>query len=182
MVADGLSGVPPDYSRRPAALGQSALDWELIDRSSTNGGADRLRATFARFDMVRIGHFRGFVAFWEIPASEPTASTVTGSRGWHRTIQLPPRGSVRVDHRRGPRPSRTRSQPAALLGYPGMRVAQFGFDEGERHRHSPSDNYPTDVVAIPAPMTTTRPSDGFGEKTKRHDRRRSIATSADFPR
>src|SRR6185436_12796219 len=32
-----------------------------------------MRSTFTSVDLVRIDHFRGFEAYWEIPASEPTA-------------------------------------------------------------------------------------------------------------
>ena len=69
-----VAGVPPDYF---AATGQRwgnpLYDWETHRSDLYQWWEDRLRATFARFDMVRIDHFRGFVAFWEIPASEPTA-------------------------------------------------------------------------------------------------------------
>ncbi len=69
-----VAGVPPDYF---AATGQRwgnpIYDWEGHRSDLYQWWGDRLRATFARFDMVRIDHFRGFVAYWEIPAAEPTA-------------------------------------------------------------------------------------------------------------
>ena len=37
------------------------------------GGVERLRAALAMVDMIRLDHFRGFEAYWEVPASEPTA-------------------------------------------------------------------------------------------------------------
>ena len=69
-----VAGVPPDYfSATGQRWGNPLYDWEARSQDLYQWWADRLRATFARFDMVRIDHFRGFVAYWEIPASQPTA-------------------------------------------------------------------------------------------------------------
>ena len=117
-----VAGVPPDYF---AATGQRwgnpLYDWEAHRSELYEWWADRLRATFARFDMVRIDHFRGFVAFWEIPASEPTAVNGHWVEGpGHRTVQRSPiEDRSDADHRRGPGDHHGRGhQPAAIPRVP----------------------------------------------------------------
>ena len=69
-----IAGVPPDYfSATGQRWGNPLYRW---DRMADNGyawWATRLQMCFTQADIVRIDHFRGFDAYWEIPASEPTA-------------------------------------------------------------------------------------------------------------
>jgi 4-alpha-glucanotransferase len=171
-----VAGVPPDYF---AATGQRwgnpLYDWEAHRTELYQWWADRLRATFARFDMVRIDHFRGFVAFWEIPASEPTAVnghwvdgpgielfTALQSRIGPMSIIAEDLGII-TDEVTNLRQS---------FGYPGMRVAQFGFDEEiDTAIHHP-DNYPTDVVAYTGTHDNDTTLGWFWGDNVRHDRRR----------
>lgn len=71
---DHVAGVPPDYFSEDGQLwGNPLYDWE---KHAANGYAwwvDRLRATAELADLVRIDHFRGFEAYWAIPASAETA-------------------------------------------------------------------------------------------------------------
>ncbi|RBP42519.1 4-alpha-glucanotransferase [Roseimicrobium gellanilyticum] len=69
-----VAGVPPDYF---AATGQRwgnpLYDWEKHQKTNFAWWKSRLRKTLSLVDIVRIDHFRGFAAYWEIPASEATA-------------------------------------------------------------------------------------------------------------
>ena len=70
-----VAGVPPDYfSATGPALGQSRLRlasaWK---RRASHGGSQRMKHNLLLFDFVRIDHFRGLVAYWEVPASHKTA-------------------------------------------------------------------------------------------------------------
>ena len=76
--ADGqptvVAGVPPDYFSETGQLwGNPLYRWEVHARDGYRWWMDRLRSTFSLFDIVRLDHFRGFVDYWEIPASEETA-------------------------------------------------------------------------------------------------------------
>ncbi|MBW7932848.1 MAG: 4-alpha-glucanotransferase [Gemmatimonadaceae bacterium] len=68
------AGVPPDYFSATGQLwGNPVYDWEELRRTGYEWWIRRLRAAFALFDVVRIDHFRGFEAYWEVPADATTA-------------------------------------------------------------------------------------------------------------
>lgn len=69
-----VTGVPPDYfSVTGQRWGNPHYDWEYLKRTKFSWWNDRLRSQLEMFDILRIDHFRGFEAAWEIPASEDTA-------------------------------------------------------------------------------------------------------------
>ncbi|MFN8379957.1 MAG: 4-alpha-glucanotransferase [Anaerolineae bacterium] len=69
-----IAGVPPDYfSATGQRWGNPLYRWDVMAQDDYAWWIKRLRQTLATVDMVRIDHFRGFEAYWEIPASEPTA-------------------------------------------------------------------------------------------------------------
>ena len=69
-----VSGVPPDYfSETGQRWGNPLYRWDVMAQRGYAWWIGRMRATLRAVDIVRIDHFRGFMAYWEIPASEPTA-------------------------------------------------------------------------------------------------------------
>jgi 4-alpha-glucanotransferase len=69
-----VAGVPPDYfSETGQRWGNPLYRWYEMGLNSYAWWTERLRMSFTQTDIVRIDHFRGFDAYWEIPASEPTA-------------------------------------------------------------------------------------------------------------
>ncbi len=69
-----VAGVPPDYFSSTGQLwGNPIYRWDEMERRGFNWWAERMRATLRMVDLVRIDHFRGFEAFWKVPASEDTA-------------------------------------------------------------------------------------------------------------
>lgn len=69
-----VAGVPPDYfSETGQRWGNPHYDWVQMQADGFNWWISRLNAQFVLFDMVRIDHFRGFEAYWSIPASSETA-------------------------------------------------------------------------------------------------------------
>ncbi|HEX5787567.1 MAG TPA: 4-alpha-glucanotransferase, partial [Woeseiaceae bacterium] len=73
---DFVAGVPPDYFSEDGQLwGNPLYDWA---KHASNGYAwwiKRLEASAAAADIVRIDHFRGFEAYWAVPAGAATART-----------------------------------------------------------------------------------------------------------
>ncbi len=69
-----VAGVPPDYF---AATGQRwgnpLYDWEIMERDGFSFWIERIQTQIVMFDMVRVDHFRGFEAYWEIPSEDDTA-------------------------------------------------------------------------------------------------------------
>ncbi len=69
-----VAGVPPDYFSASGQLwGNPIYRWDVIAESGYRWWMERFRAALRLFDIVRIDHFRGFEAYWQIPAGEPTA-------------------------------------------------------------------------------------------------------------
>jgi 4-alpha-glucanotransferase len=69
-----VSGVPPDYFSETGQLwGHPVYRWDRLQNSHYEWWIRRIRHNLNLFDIVRIDHFRGLVAFWEVPAQEKTA-------------------------------------------------------------------------------------------------------------
>jgi 4-alpha-glucanotransferase len=78
LEADGtptvVAGVPPDYfSPTGQFWGNPLYDWKKHKAQGYAWWMDRLEAVLRRVDVVRVDHFRGFEAFWQIPAEAETA-------------------------------------------------------------------------------------------------------------
>jgi 4-alpha-glucanotransferase len=71
-----VAGVPPDYFSEDGQLwGNPLYDWEQHRATNYSWWIERLQATAAIADLVRIDHFRGFESYWSIPADAETAQT-----------------------------------------------------------------------------------------------------------
>ncbi|MXV94060.1 MAG: 4-alpha-glucanotransferase [Chloroflexi bacterium] len=78
LDADGhptaVAGVPPDYfSPTGQRWGNPLYRWDVMAADGYRWWLQRLRYLLRLVDSVRIDHFRGFEAYWRIPAAEPTA-------------------------------------------------------------------------------------------------------------
>lgn len=69
-----VAGVPPDYfSETGQRWGNPHYNWEVMAEDNYAWWVERMQTQSALFDLVRIDHFRGLEAAWEIPADEETA-------------------------------------------------------------------------------------------------------------
>ena len=69
-----VAGVPPDYfSDTGQRWGNPLYRWDVLHAAGFSFWVDRLCTQLELFDLIRIDHFRGFEAYWEIPANEPDA-------------------------------------------------------------------------------------------------------------
>jgi len=129
-----VAGVPPDYfSKTGQRWGNPLYRWDLMAERDYDWWVERIRHTFTTVDLLRIDHFRGFEAYWEVPASEPTAVEGRWVKGpgeelFNRIFdQLGPLPIIAEDL--GvitPEVDALREQ----FDFPGMGVLQFAFDEG----------------------------------------------------
>jgi len=70
-----VSGVPPDYfSRTGQRWGNPVYDWSVLKENEYDWWIQRLEHVLKFYDMVRVDHFRGFVAYWQVPAAHKTAT------------------------------------------------------------------------------------------------------------
>ena len=69
-----IAGVPPDYFSATGQLwGNPQYDWESLKRDDYKWWIERLKVLFTQVDIVRIDHFRGLAAYWEVLAEAKTA-------------------------------------------------------------------------------------------------------------
>jgi len=145
-----VSGVPPDYfSETGQRWGNPLYRWKLLEKRGFDWWVARIRRSLALYDMIRLDHFRGFEAFWSIPASEETAVNgvwvmAPGYALFNRLKEvfgeLPfiaeDLGLItpEVDELR------------LHFEMPGMRVMQFGFADRGGHLHLPQSFTPNTVV------------------------------------
>ncbi|MDR9391969.1 MAG: 4-alpha-glucanotransferase, partial [Trueperaceae bacterium] len=145
-----VAGVPPDYfSATGQRWGNPLYRWDVLAADGYGWWIDRLRAAFAHLDAVRIDHFRGFAAHWEIPADAPTAES-------GRWVEGP--GQALFDAARealGPLPILAEDlgivtpDVEALRdanGFPGMKVLQFAFGGNARDPYLPHEHVRNAVV------------------------------------
>ncbi len=70
-----VSGVPPDYFSKTGQLwGHPLYRWEAMESDGYDWWIERLAHSLSMFDRVRLDHFRGFVAYWQVPAQARTAA------------------------------------------------------------------------------------------------------------
>src|SRR5262245_7630009 len=147
-----VAGVPPDaFSATGQLWGSPLYDWDSLRKDRFAWWIDRMREALRLVDVVRVDHFRGFAACWEVPAEHDTAAR--GS--W---VPAPGRelfGAIAKALGGGDLPILAEDlglitdDVHALrddLGFPGMRVLQFAWDD-DRHNHHLPHEYRHDVVA-----------------------------------
>ena len=102
-----VAGVPPDYfSEDRPAVGQPALPLGgACGATATPGGSPGCAPRSGSMDLVRLDHFRGFEAYWEVPAGKPTAEHGRWAPGPAEHFFEVVRAALgdAADHRRGPR-------------------------------------------------------------------------------
>ncbi len=77
-----VAGVPPDYFSATGQLwGNPLYRWDLMAENGYRWWIERFRATFGQVDLIRLDHFRGFDAYWEVPGHETTAINGKWSKG-----------------------------------------------------------------------------------------------------
>ena len=145
-----VAGVPPDYfSTTGQRWGNPVYDWGKLQETRYTWWIARLKQNFKLFDVVRIDHFRGLIAYWEIPQSEKTAINgkwvTVPSDDFLSTIQayFPEMPIVAEDLG-----IITPDVTATMNKYdlPGMKILLFAFDgELEGHPYIP-ENYTENCV------------------------------------
>ncbi len=131
-----VAGVPPDYFSATGQLwGNPIYNWPLLEKTGFRWWIDRFRSAMRLYDIMRIDHFRGFEAYWEVPGTETTA--VNGK--W---IKGPGAALFRIlENELGPLPviaenlGRITPEVEAIrheFGFPGMAILQFGFGNDEQ--------------------------------------------------
>jgi len=144
-----VGGVPPDYFARNGQLwGTPTYRWDQLEEAGYQWWVDRLQTAITMTDVLRLDHFRGFEAYWSVPAGHSTARRGRWIKGpgarFFRAVQKKLGELPFVAENLGivtPEVEELRTE----FEMPGMAVLQFGFDGDNSHRPS---NYHQDLVAF----------------------------------
>jgi 4-alpha-glucanotransferase len=145
-----VAGVPPDYFSSNGQLwGNPVYDWEALRRTGYRWYIDRIRALLAHVDLIRLDHFRGFVAAWHVPAGARTAQSghwVPGpGADFFCAVQKDLGTLPFIAEDLGiitPEVRELRDR----FHVPGTRVLQFAFDGGAENPYLPHNYVPNTVV------------------------------------
>lgn len=145
-----VAGVPPDYFSETGQLwGNPLYRWETHEQNGYAWWIARLRHALTLFDLVRIDHFRGFAAYWEIPADAATAIHGRWKPGpgaklfealeralGHLPIIAEDLGMITPDV----------VELRDKFKLPGMRILQFAFAEDENNHFLPHHYVPNTIA------------------------------------
>jgi 4-alpha-glucanotransferase len=134
-----VAGAPPDdLSASGQHWGNPLYDWSALRAQGYRWWIERFRRTFELYDVARIDHFRGFVAYWAVPERNRTAR--------HGSFRRGPGAELFEAAERGLGPLPLVAENLGVitppverlrerLGMPGMVVMQFGFEGPPTNPH-----------------------------------------------
>jgi 4-alpha-glucanotransferase len=145
-----VAGVPPDYFSKTGQLwGNPIYNWDQMRSDDFRWWIERVKATLKTIDIVRVDHFRGFAASWEVPGGDTTAQN--GS--W---VNVPGKELFKaLKDALGDLPFWAEDLGVITpdveelrdsFGFPGMRILQFAF-VGGTDNHDLPHNYIQNCVA-----------------------------------
>ena len=136
-----VAGCPPDaFSETGQRWGNPLYNWDVLKSRGYNWWIKRMRWAIKTCDIVRLDHFRGFEAYWEIPADEPTAVHGHWVQGPNEDLFKALRSAL------GDLPFIAEdlgyitpevTELRKTLGIPGMKVMQFGFGDRAARKYLP---------------------------------------------
>ena len=136
-----VAGVPPDlFSETGQLWGNPLYRWDVLRDDGYGWWVERMRWTLRAFDHVRIDHFRGFAAMWEVPISAPTAETGAWEPGPGVDLFRAMRAQLGQLPLIAEDLGLITDDVVALrhaLDVPGMAVLQFAFDGGADNPYLP---------------------------------------------
>lgn len=154
LDADGsptvVSGVPPDYFSKTGQLwGNPIYDWDAMRADGFGWWIARVAAALKLVDVVRIDHFRGFAAAWEVPGGDATAENGTWVNAPGRELFTAIRralGDVPMIAEDLGVITPDVEQLRDAFDLPGMRILQYAFGGDANNLHLPH-NFPRNCVA-----------------------------------
>ena len=145
-----VAGVPPDYFSETGQLwGNPLYKWEVHQKNGYQWWIDRLDAVLNQVDIIRLDHFRGFEAYWEIPYGNETAVEGQWVKGpendFFRTVKAEMGELPIIAEDLGVITEQVIEMRKAF-NLPGMKILQFAFASDPDDDFLPH-NYPVNCVA-----------------------------------
>ncbi len=138
-----VAGVPPDYFSKTGQLwGNPHFNWKRIQEDNFLWWRKRFEKLLEQVDIIRIDHFRGFEAYWEVDASEETAIKgkwvkAPGYELFSAVKQYLGELPIIVEDLGFITPEVNKLKKS--FGFPGMKILQFSFGEKTFLKLRPED-------------------------------------------
>ena len=163
-----VAGVPPDYFSPTGQLwGNPLFRWDVMEKDNFSWWVKRIRHQLKYVDIIRIDHFRGFDAYWEIPGNAHTAKKGKWVKGPGEKLfnalknQL---GELPIIAEDLGVITKSVNKLRNKFNFPGMNILQFAFGDEMERRFLPHNYKHNSVV-----YTGTHDNDttrGYFEKEK----------------
>ena len=145
-----VAGVPPDYfSERGQHWGNPLYDWDAMAEDGFQWWLNRLDVQQKLFDLIRIDHFRGLMACWEIPAD-------SGDPRLGQWVSVPGHAFLEACFKAFPQLPIVAENLGVIgadvealrqrFSIPGMAGLQFGFDGDPDNPHLNHNHHVDDVI------------------------------------
>ncbi|HEY7187895.1 MAG TPA: 4-alpha-glucanotransferase [Vicinamibacterales bacterium] len=147
-----LSGVPPDYFSATGQLwGNPHYRWDELARDGYAWWIDRVRTLLTLVDRVRVDHFRGFEASWEVPGGESTAIDGRWVKGPGASLFDAMRAALKIERLPFVAENLGVITPEVeslreRFAFPGMAILQFAFGTDPQAPTFKPHNYQRNVV------------------------------------
>lgn len=177
-----VAGVPPDYFSETGQLwGNPQYNWKELEKDNFSWWIDRFKHMFNTCDAIRVDHFRGFDAYWEVDAKEETAINgrwVDGPGEKLFDAILKECGELPIIAEDLGFVTKGVEKLRDNYSFPGMKIIQFAFDSDSTNSFLPH-NYPQNSVTY----TGTHDNDttlGWFNKAPEHEKHKArVYTKSD---
>jgi 4-alpha-glucanotransferase len=161
-----VSGVPPDYfSDTGQHWGNPLYNWKAMENNDFCWWIERMQSQYELFDLIRIDHFRGLHAYWQIPAEEETAINGEWVKAPGKKLLM----ALQTSHQNLPLVAEdlgTITQEVHQMRkdfkLPGMKILQFAFDGNPDNLYLPH-NHETDMIVYTGTHDNNTTSAWFDE-------------------
>ncbi|HEY9652675.1 MAG TPA: 4-alpha-glucanotransferase, partial [Coleofasciculaceae cyanobacterium] len=145
-----IAGVPPDYFSESGQLwGNPVYNWEQLQKTNFAWWIERFKTTLQYVDLIRVDHFRGFEAYWQVPAGEEHAINgewikAPGEEFFETLRQTLGTLPILAEDLGTITPEVEELRDR--FEFPGMRILLFAFGEGSNSTHLPHNYNQNSVV------------------------------------
>ncbi len=184
LLQKTCAGVPPDYFSATGQLwGNPLYDWEAMKKDHYSWWIARIQNMLRLVDMVRIDHFRGFEAYWQIPYGSPNAIKGEWIKGPDKAL------FAAIKRKLGDLPIIAEDLGVITpeveelrdsCGFPGMKILQFAFNDGTWNEDSSQikdlpHNYKTTNLIVYTGTHDNDTTTGFFDTCKEECRKNAAA-------
>lgn len=145
-----VSGTPPDgFSDEGQYWGNPIYDWKKMEENNFEWWKKRIKQNLSLYDYVRLDHFRGFEAYWEIPFGAESAKEGKWVKGPDKKLFKALREELGEMNLIAEDLGYITKEVEELLeyaGYPGMKILQHAFNAENDSEHMPH-NFTENTIA-----------------------------------